>query len=277
MPSSTFAIAANATAVMFPRTFKASVQRQFTRPRVKQQTDNGRDWLESLDKAAFDGPMGKQRVYRGGDGPLVFFQHGWEADSADLSTLGQAVLEAGFSVALIDGPAHGQSDGHKAYILLFAEGLGAAGTQLGQPHAVIAHSMGLPATVLAMARHGLAPGRVVGLGAPDALPRNMAFQGDAMGLSKRAVALMLEAVSESFGEPAANLDITLDAPNFTTPALILHGENDQIAPPVSAERIASAWPGARSEVLEGIGHRGILRDPRVVERVLPFLTAPQKS
>lgn len=271
MLSSAFSIAANATAVMFPRTFKTSVQRQFTRPRVKQQTDNGRGWLESLDKAAFDGPQGKQRVYRGGKGPLVFFQHGWEADSADLSTLGEAIMKAGYSVSLIDGPAHGQSQGEKAHILLFGEGLGAAAIQLGQPHAVIAHSMGLPATVLAMARHDLRPGRVIGLGAPDAMPRNVAFQGEAMGLSERAIALMLEAIGESFGEPASNLDIARDAPNFTTPALILHGENDQIAPAVCAERIASAWPGAQSDVFEGVGHRGILRDRRVVERVLGFL------
>ena len=271
MPVSALSLAANTTAALFPRTYKASVQRQFTRPRVKQQTDKGRDWLESLEKASFEGPQGRQRVYRGGDGPLVFFQHGWEADSADLSTLGQAVMEAGYSVALIDGPSHGQSEGYKAYILLFAEGLGAAAAQLGQPDAIIAHSMGLPASVLAMARHGLTPGRVIGLGAPDALPRNVAFQGEAMGLSQRAIALMLEAVSESFGEPAANLDITLDAPNFTAPALILHGENDQIAPSVCAERIASAWPGAVSEIFAGVGHRGILRDPRVVERVLGFV------
>ena len=271
MPSSSFSLAANATALFLPRTFKARVAQEFTRPRVTQQTDKGRDWLESLDKVMFDGPQGKQRVYRGGTGPLVFFQHGWEADSADLSTVGQAVMEAGFSVAMIDGPAHGQSEGHKAYILLFAEGLGAAGAQLGQPHAMVAHSMGLPATVLAMARHDLKPGRVVGLGAPDALPRNVAFQGQAMGLSRRAIALMLEAVSESFGEPAANLDICLDAPKFSTPALILHGENDQIAPPQCAERIATAWPGAQWEVFDGIGHRGVLRDDRVVERVLAFL------
>ncbi|MBL4544599.1 MAG: hypothetical protein JKP95_01490 [Oceanicaulis sp.] len=105
-------------------------------------------------------------------------------------------MEAGYSVAMIDGPAHGQSEGRKAHILLFAEGLGAAAAQLGQPFAMVAHSMGLPASVLAKARHGLAPQRVIGLGAPDALPRNVEFQSQAMGLSKRAVRLMLESVSE---------------------------------------------------------------------------------
>jgi len=202
---------------------------------------------------------------------LVIFQHGWEADSADLSTMGQAVLDAGYSVALIDGPAHGQSEGRKSNMLYFARGLGLAGQQLGQPHAMIAHSMGLPATVLAMRRHGFMPGRVIGLGAPDALPRNVAFQGKRLGMSQRAISLTIDAVSDAFGEPATNLDITRDAPHLSTPALILHGDNDYIAPPEGAERIAQAWPGAQLTTFEGIGHRGILRDERVVERVLGFL------
>ena len=139
------------------------------------------------------------------------------------------------------------------------------------PSSAAQSALGLPASVLAKARHGLAPQRVIGLGAPDALPRNVEFQSQAMGLSKRAVRLMLESVSEQFGEPATNLDITLDAPYFDTPALILHGANDQIAPPEAAERIAASWPGAQWDVFDGIGHSGVLRDDRVVERVLAFL------
>lgn len=270
--STAFKIAANTTAAFFPRTFKASAGREFMRPRVKQQTDKGRDWLASLKAETFDGPEAPQRVYRGGEGPLVIFQHGWEADSADLTTMGQAIMAAGYSVALIDGPAHGQSEGRKSNMLYFARGLGLAGEQLGQPHAMIAHSMGLPATVLAMARFGYQPGRVIGLGAPDALPRNVAFQGERLGLSQRAIALTLEAVTEAFGEPASHFDITRDAPHFSTPALLLHGDNDIIAPPEAAHRIAKSWPGAQAHTFDGIGHRGILRDERVVERVLGFLT-----
>lgn len=264
-------LAANTTAAVFPRTFKTAAGRQFITPRVRKQTDRGRDWLDSLDQDSFDGPQGRQRVYRGGDGPLVMFQHGWEADSADLSTLGEAVMEAGFSVALIDGPAHGGSEGRRAHMLLFAEGLGAAGRALGQPYAMVAHSMGFPATVMAMVRHGFDPGRIVSLGAPDALPRNVDFQGRAMGLSQRAIRLTLEAVGERFGEPADNLDVTLYAEAVARPLCVLHGGNDQIAPPQGAERIAAAWPGATLAILDELGHRGILRDDRVVERVLGFL------
>jgi pimeloyl-ACP methyl ester carboxylesterase len=265
--------AANWTAAVLPRTFKESAGRRFVTPQARKQTDTGRDWLETQAPFDFTGPKGRQRAWLGGpkDGRLVFLQHGWEADSADLTTIGQALASAGLRVALVDGPAHGASEGRTAGLPWFAEGLGALGEALAQPFAVVGHSMGFPATVRAMTHHGLAPQRVVSLGAPDALPRNVRYQAEAMGMSDRAVDLMLEAVSERFGEPAEHFDILRDAPAMTASALIIHGRNDQIAPPKGAERIAAAWPSAELALYDDLGHRGVLRDERVVARVAGFI------
>ena len=265
--------AANWTAAILPSAFKDSAGRRFVTPQVRKQSDTGRDWLETLEPYDFKGPKGRQRAWLGGPehGRLVFLQHGWEADSADLTTIGQALEAAGFRIALVDGPAHGASEGRTAGLPWFAEGLGALADQLAQPFAVIGHSMGFPATVRAIARHGLAPERLVSLGAPDALPRNVRFQASAMGMSDRAVTLMLEAVSERFGEPADNFDIAMDAPAMTASALIIHGRGDQVAPPQGAARIAAAWPGAELALYDDLGHRGVLRDERVMARVVGFL------
>ncbi|XBQ15938.1 MAG: alpha/beta fold hydrolase [Oceanicaulis sp.] len=264
-------LAANLAARFAPERFKRVAGARFVTPRVRKQSDTGRDWLETLTPVDFPAPCGMQRAWTGGDGPLVVFQHGWEADSADLSTIGRAVLGAGFAVALIDGPAHGASTGERAHMLAFAEGLAAAQAALGRPFAVVAHSMGLPATVIAMTRHGLSPQRVVSLGAPDALEANVKFQGRAMGLSDRAIGLMLDAVSHRFAEDARKLSVVADAPSLTVPALICHGRGDTIAPPEAAERMAAAWPGAELALFDDLGHRGVLRDEAVVARVLRFL------
>lgn len=264
----------NLAARFTPEAFKRAAGARFVTPRVKKQSDTGRDWLETLTPVDFDAPCGTQRAWTGGDGPLVFFQHGWEADSADLSTMGRVVMEAGFSVALIDGPAHGESTGSRAHMIRFADGLAAARNHFGEPFAVVAHSMGFPATVIAMTRFALAPGRVVALGAPDPLPRNVRFQARNMGLSDRAVDLMLDAVSYRFGEDARNLSVTADAPAMSIPALFCHGANDSIAPPEASEHMAAAWPGAALELYDGLGHRGVLRDERVVRKVVDFLKTP---
>ncbi|MEQ8405108.1 MAG: hypothetical protein RKE49_08415 [Oceanicaulis sp.] len=262
---------ANLAARFTPDAFKRAAGARFVTPRAKKQSDTGRAWLESLTPVDFDAPCGTQRAWTGGEGPLVMFQHGWEADSADLSTLGQAVMTAGFRVALIDGPAHGASTGSRAHMIRFADGLAAARNHFGEPFAVVAHSMGFPAAVIAMTRFALSPQTVVALGAPDALPRNVRFQARAMGLSDRAVELMLDAVSYRFGEDARRLSVVEDAPAMAIPALFCHGGNDAIAPPDASERMAAAWPGAALSVFDGLGHRGVLRDDRVLKTVTEFL------
>ncbi|MCC5995110.1 MAG: alpha/beta hydrolase [Oceanicaulis sp.] len=264
-------LAANLAAWLAPARFRAEAARRFVTPRVRRQSDTGRDFLHSLEAADFDGPCGRQRAWIGGDGPLVLFQHGWEADSADLATLAEAVLARGRRVCLIDGPAHGESEGRAATLLDFAAGLGAAARTFGQPDALAAHSMGLPAGVIAMSRHGLAPRRVAGLAGPDALSANVRFQGRRMGMSETAVQRLLEAVSWRLGEPAEALSVLDTAPDLNAEALIVHGKQDTITPPEAGARIAAAWPGAQLELMDAMGHRAVLRHPDVVARVSTFL------
>lgn len=263
----------NLAARFAPGAFKRAAGARFVTPRVRKQSDTGRDWLEQLDPVDFDAPGGRQRAWTGGSGPLVFMQHGWEADSADLSTLGRAVMESGFSVALIDGPAHGASEGAHAHMIRFAEGIAAARNRFAEPYAVIGHSMGFPAAVIAMSRFAVSPQRVISLGAPDALATNVAFQARAMGLSRRGAELILEAVSYRFGEDARGLSVLDAAGSMTVPALFCHGARDQVAPSDCSARMAKAWPGATLEVFDGLGHRGVLRDARVLARVTAFLAA----
>jgi hypothetical protein len=59
-----------------------------------------------------------------------------------------------------------------------------------------------------------------------------------------------------------------------TPLLVVHDENDREVPIASGELVASAWPGAVLERTRGLGHRRILRDRRVIERVAEFATNP---
>lgn len=264
-------VMANMLARFAPARFRAITGRRFVRPRVRQQTDTGRAFLETLQAGWIEGPLGRQRIYSGGQGPSVFFQHGWEADAADLSSHAEQVMAAGYRVVLIDGPAHGASEGRMATLPLFAGGLGAAAATLGQPFAVIAHSMGAASSVVAMSEGLLAPRAFVALASPASLADNIAFQAGAMGLSRHAIAQMQKGVEAVLQTPISRFDIARDAPAMTADALFLYGDNDMIVPQSAGETAARHWPGARLEILPGIGHRGILRDPDVLSRVSAFL------
>ncbi|MBV5259417.1 alpha/beta hydrolase [Synechococcus moorigangaii CMS01] len=262
---------ANLMAAIAPARFRAIAAKRFVRPRVRQQTDTGRDFLATLDAGWIEGPLGRQRIYSGGQGPAIFFLHGWEADAADLSSHAQHLMENGYRVVLIDGPAHGASDGHKATLPLFAEGLGAAAATFGQPFAIVAHSMGAASSVVAMSEGLVKPAAFVALASPCSLAGNIAFQAGAMGLSKRAIALMQGGVEHVLKTPIARFDIAQDAPSMTAKALFIYGDNDTIVPVSAGESAAKDWPGARLVIKPGLGHRGVLRDPGVLAEVADFL------
>jgi pimeloyl-ACP methyl ester carboxylesterase len=55
------------------------------------------------------------------------------------------------------------------------------------------------------------------------------------------------------------------------PALIIHDQDDRDIPWREGEAVARAWPHARFQRTEGLGHRRILRDPEVIDCVVRFL------
>ena len=59
----------------------------------------------------------------------------------------------------------------------------------------------------------------------------------------------------------------------TIPALVIHDRDDREVPYASADRIVRAWPDATLVTTEGLGHRRILRDASVIERVVAFAAA----
>jgi alpha-beta hydrolase superfamily lysophospholipase len=91
-----------------------------------------------------------------GAGPLVLLVHGWGSRAGRFSTLGPALVEAGFRVVAHDAPAHGISTGTESALPLFAEAVRMVGAYFGPAAAVIGHSLGGASAVLAL-RDGLRP------------------------------------------------------------------------------------------------------------------------
>ena len=59
---------------------------------------------------------------------------------------------------------------------------------------------------------------------------------------------------------------------ISCPTLVLVGDEDQATPVVKSERLAKAIPGARLDVVPGVGHLSAMADPdAIASRVLGFL------
>ncbi len=82
-----------------------------------------------------------------------------------------------------------------------------------------------------------------------------------------ALAAYMRAADADPGVPLEHLSA------WRTPTLLLVGDQDTERV-LAAQEAAAIVPGARLEVLPGVGHGDVLRDPRALPAVRAFLTAP---
>jgi len=207
-----------------------------------------------------------------GQGPAVYLLHGWGGSSAQLTSFVPELRARGFSVVAIDAPAHGESGGARSTLLHFSRALRAVALREGEPHAVVAHSLGGAATAHAI-REGLAVGRAVFLGTPADIGVYFRDFLAAVGIPRSRHDLLVASLERRFGFSWEELALQKIGPAMTTPLLVVHDRADEEIPWTDGALIARSWPGAVLVSPDGLGHRRILRDPDVVARVLDFVSA----
>ncbi len=241
-----------------------------TPPRHEAPAREGQALREA---AAFEVPFrgGRLRAWRwGGEGAPVLLVHGWGGRGGQMASFAPSLVAAGLPVVTFDGPAHGRSDGRLASAPDFAAAIRAAVERLHGVRAVVSHSMGAPATVLAL-RDGLAVEAAVFVGGSLG-PRGFLRQfGQALGLSETTRAAVARRLERRFGGGFEAYDVRTDCAAMTIPLLVVHDRLDAEVPFEQGEAIALAWPGAEMVSTEGLGHGRILRDPAVVARVSDFV------
>lgn len=205
----------------------------------------------------------------GTHGPRILALHGWEGRAAQFRGLGERLAARGYQLIALDAPAHGRSPGEEANPVVFADAAVEAAAELGPLHAVVGHSMGGAAVLLAQSR-GLRAGRSVAIAAPAALPDVLRRLSRAFGLPLRASRAFFAQMERHAGEPAVTLDVERLGHTLHGPLLLVHDRDDEVVPFGDGERIAMAT-GAELFVTRGLGHREVLREARVLDRITSFL------
>lgn len=206
----------------------------------------------------------------GQEGPLVVVAHGWWSHAGRFAPLAKALLEAGMRVVAYDAPGHGRSTGWRATMPEFAATLRAVADHHGPLHAVVGHSLGGAASIFALAR-GLAASRAVIIAAPADITSWAERFRETFALSDRIYARMQRNMERRLQLTWHDLDIPVLARQLAQPALIIHDEQDPDVPYAEGKLLAAAWPGSILHTTERLGHRAILRDAAVIERVVDFL------
>lgn len=210
-------------------------------------------------------------VYLWGQGPAVMLVHGWSGRGAQLGRFVEPLVAAGYRVVAFDAPAHGRSEGSSTTLPEMSGTILRLAADIHPVHAVIAHSFGVPTALLALQQQRFAQ-RVVALSAPATLDGIMTRFREMLGLSPRTVQILRGRLMRRFGEDMWTRFSAEDmARSMDLPALVIHDRDDRDIPWHDGEALARAWPRAQFLSTDGLGHRRILRDPAVIDRVVRFL------
>jgi pimeloyl-ACP methyl ester carboxylesterase len=228
-------------------------------------------------------PRGARPVLMTGDGlglqgwewglgakPIALLVHGWGGLASDMTAIAEALLEGGRRVLAFDMPGHGRSPGRRTSLVEWVRALGAIERWAGGIDAVVGHSFGTAALALALEEQMQARRAVLLAPSPgpmDALDQARRF----MGLPEARVPGMIARLRAVVGHDMPHFEPARAARSIRVPALILHDPADSEVPFEAVERLADAWRGSRLELLTGVGHYRILRDPAVAARAGGFV------
>jgi pimeloyl-ACP methyl ester carboxylesterase len=222
----------------------------------------------NLRSPRWNGERTRVVAWRWGVGPTVLLVHGWEGRGSQLGAFVEPLVRAGLSVVTFDAPAHGDSAGSRLYLTDHADTVVDVAKAIGPLHAIVAHSFGAPAVMLAYSRGGVDAPRNVFISPNALVPDSVDRFCKDVGLDSVERALFEQQLCASAGISVEGLRIHQLLGNRDSSLLVLHDIDDREVPFAHGDRLAQLWPNARLEATQGLGHRRILRDPSIIERTV---------
>ena len=206
------------------------------------------------------------------DTPTILLAHGWELQAGRMGAFVRPLLDAGFGVAALDFPAHGQSEGNQATMLDWAAALKNTIQQIGNVKTIVGHSFGgMSAAWLLGHEPNLGIQKLVIIASAS----DVEFLVSSAPLMQDAAPEQVQALREAFRARVkrwpAEFDAVQAAANLNFPVLVVHDARDPIVPFAHGEAFVRAIPNARLLATTGLGHTAVLRDAAAVSAVVAFL------
>ncbi|AXR00276.1 alpha/beta fold hydrolase [Pseudoalteromonas piscicida] len=220
--------------------------------------------------------LGRVHVNVFGLGPkTVVLSHGWADNSSCFDTLIPELVAAGFCVVAIDHVGHGQSHGKRAHLLAFVEALDTLIEKLEADRhdivALVGHSMGAVA-LMNLPDYRLENRVVINVATPVQFFELMFERVARAGISEKMLHQVLGAITTRYGTHWHLIRDKFHDGVLKFKPTFIHDTEDRFAP---FEHVASLIAAAPERLIQtsGLGHRRILGDTGVIQRITQRITA----
>ena len=200
----------------------------------------------------------------------ILLVHGWSGRGTQLFKIADELLKAGYSTISFDAPAHGKSPGKTTIMVDFIATILEIEKQFGPFEAAIGHSLG-GMSVLNAIKKGLKVNHAVVIGSGDIVEDIMDDFVAKLELKPSVSTLLRLHFEKKYGEKMNSYSALLAAKETTIPVLVIHDNNDPEVPVKAGIHIHEYLKNGELLLTDGLGHRKILGNPKVIERTIQFI------
>ena len=200
----------------------------------------------------------------------ILLVHGWSGRGTQLFKIAEELQKAGYSIISFDAPAHGKSPGKMTIMTDFIATILEIDKELGPFEAAIGHSLG-GMSVLNAIKEGLKVNHAVVIGSGDIVQDILDDFVAKLELKPNLSTLLRLHFEKKYGEKMNNYSAYLAAAKTEIPVLVIHDHNDPEVPVKAGINIYEHLKNGELMLTEGLGHRKILGNTAIIEKILQFI------
>jgi pimeloyl-ACP methyl ester carboxylesterase len=213
----------------------------------------------------------KVNVYKYGNGSKkILLVHGWSGRGTQLCKIADEMIKLGFGIISFDAPAHGKSPGNSTIMVDFIASIIEIDKQFGPFEVAIGHSLG-GMSVLNAIKEGLQIEKAVIIGSGDVVQDITDDFIAKMELKPEISNLLCDYFEKKYGGKMDDYSAYKAAERTVIPTLVIHDENDPEVSVKAGMHIYEHLKNGELMLTKGLGHRKILADYQVIEKIINFV------
>jgi pimeloyl-ACP methyl ester carboxylesterase len=210
-------------------------------------------------------------VYEYGTGDkLILLVHGWSGRGTQLVKIADELLKNNYKVISFDAPAHGKSSSRTTLMIEFIECIMEIQKLHSPFYAAIGHSLGGMA-ILNAKNWGLKVQKMVTIGAGNSITEITEQFVQKLGLHNNQVDKLKTFFEKKYQLKMNDFASDINAEKINIPVFVIHDENDDEVLVHCAYDIKNSLQNSELLITQNLGHRKILGDANVINRINEFI------
>jgi pimeloyl-ACP methyl ester carboxylesterase len=212
----------------------------------------------------------KINVYEyGKSSKKIMLVHGWSGRGTQMCKIADELIKKGYQTISFDAPAHGKSPGNTTIMVDFIASILEIDKQYGPFEIIIGHSLGGMSTLNAI-KEGLSVNKAIIIGSGDIVQDITDDFIAKLELKPEISQFLCEYFENKYGGKMDDYSAYKAAKTISIPVLVIHDENDPEVSVKAGKHIHDHLINSELMITNGLGHRKILADNHVIDKIINF-------